>query len=524
MYRLGMTYLLGATDSSNQVLITQDIDKGVALLKDSAGSGYFRSQWALAVLYQAGFRVIKPDKELSDKYWKLFASQSAADVACDIGLMYSAEDERTYIPGKNKYMGRPLDYKETNEVARQWFEKAISLPDDTYKDGGMSQPESMYNLGLMYRDGRGAQRDLQKAIAYFKHAAELGDYPAMRELVTAYLSGSGVAKNYPEALKWALVASNENEDAPSSKVHMSQYVVGELYENGVGTDKDLVLAYAWYNVAAAGGLPYAKEAVTRMEALLTSDQLKEAQIVSSTWSPGQEMRHSGESPTKAASNTGVSTDESRQNKLTEQSVGSGFFISASGYILTNNHVIADCTELRVPSEGKVARTIVTDAQNDLAVLKLDAVSKPHLTFPTGEPIRQGEDVYVFGFPLEGFLPASGNFTPGMVAALAGPGNNASLVQITAPVQPGNSGGPVIDSKGHVVGVVVGKADALKIAKAIGDIPENVSFSVAPQTIQAFLAGNQITFEKDSALFTFNKSAVEIADLARQATVKVECWR
>ena len=86
---------------------------------------------------------------------------------------------------------------------------------------------------------------------------------------------------------------------------------------------------------------------------------------------------------------------------------------------------------------------------------------------------------MFGFPLEGFLAASGNFTPGIVAALAGPGNNSSLVQITAPVQPGNSGGPVIDSKGHAVGVVLGKADAIKIAKATGDIPRKRKFRCRP---------------------------------------------
>jgi S1-C subfamily serine protease len=225
-----------------------------------------------------------------------------------------------------------------------------------------------------------------------------------------------------------------------------------------------------------------------------------------------------------ASAPAPSTDNAGDKKPTAQSVGSGFFISEDGYILTNNHVAGDCTEIHVPSENKVARIVVADVQNDLAVIKLDVSGERALTFPEGDAIRQGEDIYVFGFPLEGYLPAAGNFTPGMVAALAGPGNNASLVQITAPVQPGNSGGPVMDDKGHVVGVVVGKADAIKIAKVTGDIPQNINFAIAPQTIQAFLAGNRIAFSKGSALFSFNKKTVEIAELARRATVKIECWR
>jgi len=82
----------------------------------------------------------------------------------------------------------------------------------------------------------------------------------------------------------------------------------------------------------------------------------------------------------------------------------------------------------------------------------------------------------------------------------------------------------MDGRGDVVGVVVGKADALKIAKVTGDIPQNINFAIAPQTIQAFLAGNRIAFSKDSTLFTFNKKTVAIAEAASRATVKIECWR
>jgi TPR repeat protein len=535
MHYLGMTYLLGVEPppadgglpQSKQELIQPDINKGIALLKRSADSGYYRSQWALAVLYQAGYRAIKPDKGLSDKYWKLLSDQTSVLAAYEIGRLYSVDDEKDYTPGKNKYQGRQLSYQETNEVAREWFERAATQSDDTctFKKGGICQPASLYQLGLMYRDGRGTVRNAQKAFGYFKRSAELDFFNSKAAVALAYDQGSGVVRNYGEALKWWLAAANENESSPNSPVHRFRNTVGSSYETGAGTAKDLVIAYAWYNVAAAGGDADAQQNATRLEGILSPDQLKDAQSLSSNWSPGLDMRRSATRVAASASDKqGSSSDASAESKLARQSVGSGFFISPDGFILTNNHVIADCGEIRVPSESKVARTVVADAPNDLAVIKLDVNNKRSLTFPSGEGIQQGEDVYVFGFPLEGFLPASGNFTPGMVAALAGPGNNSSLVQITAPVQPGNSGGPVVDIKGHVVGVVVGKADALKIAKATGDIPQNINFSIAPQTIQAFLGGNRIRFEKDSTLFRFNKSAVEIAELARAATVKVECWR
>jgi TPR repeat protein len=512
---LGMTYLLGGSSGeTNERLIQPDIEKGVAFIRRAADSGYWYGQWAVAALYQVGFKTIQPDKEVSDRYWKLLDAQASAEAERGIGNLFYEYSSKNYIPGKNKYLGRVLSYSETNNVAREWYEKAAAQNDAA----------SIYQLGLMYRDGIGFGQDAGRADEYFKRCADLGQFRCMDALAFAYSQGSGVVRDYSEAFKWFLAAANENEAVPWSRVHQMRSSVGFMYENGYGTEKDLILAYAWYNVAAASGYAEAKKSLSRMESQLTPDQLKEAQALSSHWSPGQVMRTTLQLAKSDASNSVVNIDTTGQVKPTRQSVGSGFFISEDGYILTNNHVVGGCTELHVPSENKVAKTVVADTQNDLAVIKIDISSKRILMFSKGDAIWQGENVYVFGFPLEGFLPTAGNFTPGMVAALAGPGNNASLVQITAPVQPGNSGGPVLDGKGHVVGIVVGKADAVKIANATGDIPQNINFAIAPQTIQAFLEGNRIAFSRDNAWFSFNKNTVEIAELARESTVKVECWR
>lgn len=71
-------------------------------------------------------------------------------------------------------------------------------------------------------------------------------------------------------------------------------------------------------------------------------------------------------------------------------------------------------------------------------------------------LRQGEDIVVFGFPLNSILSSGGNLTPGVVSALTGLGNNSSQIQITAPIQPGSSGSPVVNLQGKVVGVVTSK--------------------------------------------------------------------
>jgi S1-C subfamily serine protease len=168
--------------------------------------------------------------------------------------------------------------------------------------------------------------------------------------------------------------------------------------------------------------------------------------------------------------------------------------------------------------------VVADESNDLALLRSKRDHAGQLPIAEGSELEQGQDVYVFGYPLDGYLPASGNITPGMISALAGPSNNSSLIQVTAPVQQGNSGGPVINKKGRVVGIVVGKADAIRIAKATGDIPQNINFAISVKTVRAFLDGNGVPYESGRPIWDSNKDAVRIAELAREQTVKLECWR
>jgi S1-C subfamily serine protease len=131
-------------------------------------------------------------------------------------------------------------------------------------------------------------------------------------------------------------------------------------------------------------------------------------------------------------------------------------------------------------------------------------------------------VVVVGFPPWGLLAASPNVTTGTVSALAGPGNDSRLLQISAPVQPGNSGGPLLDEGGHVIGVVVSKLDALKVAEITGDLPQNVNFAISGAVVRAFLEGQGVAYT--TAGSTKPLSTAEIAEAARGFTVVVECWR
>lgn len=164
----------------------------------------------------------------------------------------------------------------------------------------------------------------------------------------------------------------------------------------------------------------------------------------------------------------------------------------AGHILTNEHVVRGCAELRVPPAGVVAVAALDEAA-DLALLAGPAGGAV-AAFRQGRGIRAGAGVVVVGYPLRGVLASGANVTAGIVSALAGPGDDRRLIQITAPVQPGNSGGPVLDSSGNAVGVVVSKLDAIAMAQATGDIPQNVNFAVGAGAARAFLDAEGVAYE------------------------------
>ena len=127
---------------------------------------------------------------------------------------------------------------------------------------------------------------------------------------------------------------------------------------------------------------------------------------------------------------------------------------------------------------------------------------------------------MFGYPLTGALSSGGNFTSGLVSALRGLRDRAGELQITAPVQPGNSGGPLLDRSGLVVGVIRSKLDALGAVQATGDIPQNVNFAIALDVLAGFLERHKVAFREGPA--ASGSDTVSVAALAQEFTHRVEC--
>jgi len=199
--------------------------------------------------------------------------------------------------------------------------------------------------------------------------------------------------------------------------------------------------------------------------------------------------------------------------------GTGFVVSNQGHILTNNHVVAGCRTLAT-RDGKPLQVLSRNAGSDLALLQADFAPRAVAVFRTGPAPKLGDSVVAFGFPLPGLLSSDGNVSVGILSATSGMQNDVRFIQISAPVQPGNSGGPLFDSSGHVIGVVVAKLDAVKVAQLTGDVPQNVNFAVHWAEVRAFLDDAGVPYRKEvSQQATTTRST---AAAATQIAVAIEC--
>ncbi|MCP3474338.1 serine protease [Bradyrhizobium sp. CCGUVB1N3] len=205
--------------------------------------------------------------------------------------------------------------------------------------------------------------------------------------------------------------------------------------------------------------------------------------------------------------------------------GTGFVASANGHIVTNHHVIEGCVgDIKGNLTGEatmVLRVVSRDAVNDLALLQAPATA----TFKDfakirDRSIRSGDSVVAIGFPYHGLLTSDFTVTTGIVSSLSGILNDTRHLQISAAVQPGNSGGPLFDTSGQLVGVVVAKLDARTLMKATGTIPENINFAIKTGAVRDFLDNSVVPYQ--TAEPKGELKTTDIAGNARAYTMLISC--
>lgn len=160
------------------------------------------------------------------------------------------------------------------------------------------------------------------------------------------------------------------------------------------------------------------------------------------------------------------------------STGTGFFITKHGHMITNYHVVEDANEVLTIIDNKqlIAKVLAKDPINDIALIKVDYSSKP-LPMQQKPKLAKGSEIMTLGYPLISIQGQEQKATFGHINALSGFGDDIRFIQIDAPIQPGNSGGPLLSKAGNVIGIVTATLNQLEIFKKSGSLPQNVNYAI-----------------------------------------------
>lgn len=282
-------------------------------------------------------------------------------------------------------------------------------------------------------------------------------------------------------------------------------------------------ANPWYN---SPQYPHETQIANTVSAQITAEhrfnptqpefwQELDAGLVNAGLNPGHPDPHA---PVPAA----AAASADKKDKITTVN-GTGFAVSARGHVLTNFHVVRDCVSeihAALPGQAEIRlRLVAHDETNDLAVLVAPAPLTETVAL-RGKAILPGEAIIAIGYPYYGLLSTDPIVTNGIVNSLGGLADDSRFLQISAPIQPGNSGGPLLDMSGNIAGVVTQKLDALAVADAVGTLPENVNFAIKSGVVRDFL--DKANVEYRVAASDTTSTAADIARGARSYTFLIWC--
>ncbi len=432
-------------------------------------NGNARAQIKIADMYYDGVGV-KKDYKKAFKWFMKAAKQNVAYAQFSIGWMYASGEWAT------------RNFKKSFK----WYLRAAE----------QGHAVAQFSIAKMYDFGIGTKVDKSKSFYWFKKVAEQGHAEAQFFLATAYHEGNGIRKNYTEAFKWFLKSAMQGYATSLANVAL-------LYRKGEGVKKNYIKAYAWYSTAltkySSQDSNYAEvyQRLENLEKLMTPEQIALAQA----YNPLKKTK-------QLDSNSKIN-----KSKAEQSFTGTGFFVDKST-VLTNSHVVKNCNRIELIRQGytSTAKIKSKDSLNDLAILKADTTNSSALNFRAGKGIRIGDDIIVIGYPLGELLGSGIKLTTGNVSALTGLINDTTSMQLTAPVQPGNSGGALLDTSGNVVGVVVARLKK----------EQNVNLAIKANVAQMFLDINNVDYSV--AISKDKKDVADIADEAKESIVQVVCYQ
>ncbi|KIL98705.1 hypothetical protein CCC_02155 [Paramagnetospirillum magnetotacticum MS-1] len=386
-------------------------------------------------------------------------------------------------------------------------------------------PPSLDRLAQYAWEGRAMPTDQVKALEYARPAAEAGRPVAQFILGVAYLLGQGgVDKDMNKAAQWFRKAADQGHP-------QSQHNLGVMYLNGNGIAKSQTEGYFWLALGAERAPPNLKQNYEKERdgagSRLSPADLDATRARVALWKPtalaGQPAAQAGGPSPSSAPLPQQSSTTPPQTTGGKVSSGSGFVVSADGVVMTNAHVVEQCRTITVKPQDAPAQVVslkAKDSANDMALLKTSLRLPEIAHFRQDRPLRSGDEVVVIGFPLSSLLSREPNVTAGVVSAMNGMRGDPRHYQITAPVQKGNSGGPLIDMSGNIVGIVTSKLNAMKIADKTGDLPQNINFAIKADLARTYLDSNGVAYQ--TAPSSSQMSVADVGERIKRVTVFIEC--
>ncbi|RJP93420.1 MAG: hypothetical protein C4518_06495 [Desulfobacteraceae bacterium] len=487
LFILGFSNIEDEYSSAMEAYKNKDFAKAFQAFHVLAEKNYAKAQLMLSEMYYNGEGTPKDYKQTI--YWHKKS----------IGANY-IEGVCEFFAGLVNYNGTfgPKDYKK----AAFWFKEAAKISQNA---------EAEYMLGQIYCLGQGVPKDYKQAFHWYTESAEKGNPDAQFMLGLSYFTGRGVPKDYKQAVHWFTeVAEKGNADA--------QFMLGTMYDEGKGVPQNYTYSYVWFNLAASQGDEKAIQFRDQAISLLSPQQLAQAQDLAAEI---QYKINHPDNPDKTSPPPNAASTSEPQIKGS----GTGFIITGDGYLLTCLHVIqgAKKVEVAVGDDIQQAKVIRTDTNNDLALLKISGIFNA-LSFSPKRTAAMGEEVFTIGYPnpdLQGLNP---KLTNGTINSLTGFKDDLRLYQISIPVQPGNSGGPLFDDNGNIYGVIVAMLDAEITFKASGSLPQNVNYAVKSTYAQAMLDTLPEVAEKLPSPVTQNMAFDEAVKRVGKSIVMVLAYK
>jgi TPR repeat protein len=471
-YNLGYCYAHGQG-------VTQNDGEAVKWCRKAADQGDAFAQQTLGVCYANGIGVPQNDAQ-AIKWYRKAAEQGNALAQYNLGLGYA------------NGQGVVKDAAE----AVKWYRKAAE------QENALAQ----CFLGFSYANGEGVVKDYTEAVKWYRKAAEQGDAFAQSNLGVCYYNGQGMVKDAAEAVKWYRKAAEQGNA-------LAQCFLGFSYANGESVVKNEIEGYKWALLAAAQGEETAKKNVLNQELRLSPAQRAEGQRLAQEWEAARANRgaaqEAGRRPEPATAGN--------EPKIT----GTGFLITRNGYLVTNHHVVKDTGKVRVQTAAGLLDAVVVrvDAASDLALLKV-AGTFDALPVVSSRSARLGATVATVGFPntgLQGFEP---KLSKGDISSLAGIQDDVRYFQISVPVQPGNSGGALVDERGNVVGVVTAQLSQEAALANTGVLAQNVNYAVKSSYLLSFLEAVPETSAGIPDAKTHEQKFEAMVDDVKKATVLI----